>query len=217
MSKWMQASNNSNASNKSNTFSQNLSKIERLKILESLNLPLADYLYLTPEEINRENKIFTDFVNKCTTILIIAIPFDQSLPRKYQVMPSEISEIENFLKIVLSGGKYSVLIKNHSIKPVYSGVIISNENKLIIELSPESLDKMLDGKVIPSTYLLEHTSGSETLTKENAEIREILNIVKTLISSEGNGFLKGYFEFVVEPQKQIKFWEYKNDLKYTRL
>lgn len=213
MANWISKTKDISLSQK---FSQNLTKLQRLEILKSLNLPLEEYIYIAHENSQEKIKEIVEFVDKKEKLLLIAIPKKECIPRKFKESESSFSNVKHFISEInknLKGEEWDLLIKNHE-APKKSGTIISNRNKLIIEISNKSLSDHLEGKGIPETYIL-NKNNQEEISNVRLESKHYFKEIKDILANIKE--IEGYFEFIIGTDNKLKFWEYKNDAKYLNV
>ena len=186
-------------------------------------------------QFSRDNSALMGFLFRYPSFCIRAIPDTQELPRRFKIGVKSFEDCQEFLREhVLPEKKdsYTVLITEYGQeKPAnLSGIVISREHDALIEVGECGLDELSHGeKIIPVSGEFAFHGGnhfrSMRYNTKDAEKRELmwraLQYLRRDLPSDSDNFpnfdfMKGYFEFVVVEEDQIRFLDYKVNEMYLR-
>jgi len=198
--------------------SNNELKLTSIKRLINSGLPTYEFYFLNASEVlfgNKAKEIY-DIFNE--TVVVRACPKIKGLQR-YTLINKPLNEIQDFLKNIHDKENYTITFNEYD-PALYSGVISSDKNKLIIELvKDENLENLCHGHITPhSAIFSKDVHGYRKMNYINEvpiNIKKIMwNIIK-LISKNNNANIpeffpkQGYFEFVISKKyKCVKFVDY---------
>ena len=132
-------------------------KVEGMKKLEELGLPITPYVLIKPDEIDECEKKLNNFIpNKSGyaigVCLRVSVPGKIDREKHGGLHLLNIDEIK--LKMKEIGSKYIevIFLINHCIDPKYSGTIMKIDSTIIIECLEGELAPLVEGRVTPEIW-----------------------------------------------------------------
>jgi len=201
-------------------------KLEDNERLKKSGLPVFAEFIAPIREFNRDNNSLMNFLGKYNDFVVRAIPKTKDLPRRYKIGVKTFEECEEFLKENVkpeNTSVYSVFLTER-VESEWSGVILSGEKEIFIDIARAGLDSLSHGEVVPigGRFAFHDFNHFRTMRYYNTDdARERETIWDSLQSiTKGNDLLdsdqfpnlnlmRGYFEFVITLDKRIVFLDYK--------
>ncbi|MFZ5955469.1 MAG: hypothetical protein ACOYT4_03510 [Nanoarchaeota archaeon] len=199
-------------------------KFEDYLRLKKSGLPTFED-YITPiEEFKDANVNLKRFLDSHKTFTVRAIPNTKELPRRYKIGVKNFEECISFLEKNIEGNRnnYTVFLTEYE-RNKYSGIIISNSQKVLIEIGQGNLDELSHGKdpLITCRINLDaigHMQNKIEWIRYNEQNKDL--ILRSLKYLELNHdhfnplYRRGYFEFIITEGDKIKFLDFKTNENY---
>lgn len=202
-------------------------KVEDTRKLELLDIPLdANYtcLYL---EFKKENKELMDFMKQYKQFCVRAIPLAhrKDLPRRPKLDLRSFEECKDFVDEATKGHEkdYNVIVSEFS-SQIYGGTLISASRYVRGEIGKSLADLCLCKELPLASFELDKgkigyiTDKIEWKLNTDNKAKSALWKALMYITLKHNMFdpiiHRGYFEFVVRKNMNIKFVDYKDNEWY---
>lgn len=199
------------------------SKLEDYERLKNSGLPVFEDFKCSYPEFNLNNSKLVSFLNRNNNVVVRGIPIIDNLPKKTHRNLSGFNNCKKFLADFIDEKNihfYVVLMTQRAPEEFYAGAMISNDGKVVVEISKDNLDNFTHRASNPvSTGVFEHTKM--LYNTEDIFEREIMwKAVQCIYSKDvfpGEDFMRGYFEFVYTKAGQLRFFDYKINESYLNL
>lgn len=211
--------------------------IDDTRLINS-GLPTFDRFQVPYDQFREDNEGVIDFLAKYKQFIIRALPIKgrPNLPRRPK-LDGPVYTFEDCIKYLdilfskgreLEGkeGEYNVsLVENIPTKG--SGIIMSRNQDLIIEISEENLADLSHGQG-PTVWghFANHNHHFKSMRyhTEDFQQREFiwnaLQFIRKDLPTDSIfpniKFTKGYFEFVITENNEVRFWDYKINEMYLK-
>lgn len=186
--------------------------------LRDSGLPIYEDIKLSYQDFLKNPVKIKEFLQTYGNVCVRALPRTSKLPRKYKLNVKSLEEATEFLDSSVQDPKiYDILVSEQQAQK-YSGVIILTPDTATIEIGKSRLDRFShgDGKRYVGTFdniglnkfKPKDFSGNYKLPI-NLRIKTLMNRALHCIKSSKEICNRGYFEFVVTDQNDIKFLDFK--------
>lgn len=191
-------------------------KTEDYNRLKNLGVPVIDTIVVSLKEFNQNNSKLMEFFSKYNDFVLCIIPKIKDSEKTYKIGDLySFEDCKNFIykHITENEELYDISVTEHKLN-LGSGIIISNDKKLVIEVADGYLDDLSYGRVVPVGCIIENGNHNFNTDDESKKdwMMKALNHIK-----EEEGHKKGYFEFIVVGDNEIRFFDYKINKAYTNI
>jgi len=219
------------------------SRLEDDERLLKSGLPVYNRITIPYLEFSQKNKKLIRFLEKYQSFVVRALPKPgKNLPRRPKVGLKSFEECEEFLRNLFSPGKelygneknYIISLVEHE-PAILAGVIISNPEKTVIEISDQGLAELSHGQITDAVngvfaYHNNNHFRSMAYSTKDIEKRDFmwraLQYIRRDFRPDGLTdsdifpeiqFWTGYFELVGTKKGRIVFWDYKIKEGYLKI
>lgn len=202
-------------------------KVEDTRKLELLDIPI-DLNYACPySEFTKENKALTSFMKKYRYFCVRAIPIPsrKDLPRKPKLDLRSFEECKSFIDeaVKCHENEYNVIISEFS-PQIYGGTLISASRYVRGEIGKSLADLCLCKEVPLASFEIDRGKTGHITDKTDWKLQTDKRAKQALwkalmhITLKHDMFdpimLRGYFEFVVKENLDIRFVDFKDNEAY---
>jgi hypothetical protein len=219
------------------------SRLEDDERLLNSGLPVCKRIAIPYEKFSQKNKELIRFLSKYQSFVVRALPIPgKNLPRRPKIGLKSFQECSDFLANLFDQGKelhgkekdYIISVVEHE-PTIGSGIIISNPEKTLIEISDHSLAELSHGQVndaVHGVFTFHNNNHFRSMRYSTEDIKKREFMWRALqyirINPKSNGltnsdifpeitFWAGYFEFVRTETDRIIFWDYKIKEGYLKI
>lgn len=189
-------------------------KEEDIRRLRTLGIPVLDIIHIDYVDFHENNEDVLNFIKKHGDVVIMTIPRKKDLLKAYKIGIYSFEDCKKFLdeNIVSDHELYCISLTEHQ-KNIGSGIIISGDNKVVVEIADSYLDDLTYGKSTPVGCVIEN--GNFNFNTSDTVKQEIMRNALEYIKKDGE-FIKGYFEFILVKGNKVIFFDYKENEAYWR-
>lgn len=186
---------------------------ERLK---SFGLPVLDVLNVSYNEFVSKSYAVMEFIRKYGDLVVLTVPKKKGLSRSYRIGLKSYDEIKKFVdeNILNDYDGYDISLIEHRVN-IGSGIIISGDDRIVVEVADGYLDDLSYGKVIPFQGIYDFLSKNTSYSSNDEVKKRLINDSLSSIKRD-NDFLKGYFEFIIVEGNRIIFFDHKENESYWK-
>ncbi|MDD5253720.1 MAG: hypothetical protein PHG05_01270 [Candidatus Nanoarchaeia archaeon] len=205
-------------------------KLEDWRRLKGSGLPIYDFIIVHVEDIKAGDPLVSNFLNKYPRFVVYAIPNTKEMPRRYKLNLKSFEECNNFLRETINPRdckKYTIILEDYGVGDKIGGVIISKNSEVLIEAAEGTLEKMSHGdiplflsckidlgKVGHIENKMEWFIGKNNLNMKFVRfIIDYIDLAKDIFNPH---LMKGYFEFIITNNDELKFLDYKINEMYLK-
>ena len=203
------------------------------RLIES-GLPIFDRFQVPYPQFTEDNKEVMGFLLKYEQFVVRALPIEGrcDLSRRPKIGVYTFDECREFLDELFLEDKfrgneefYNVsLVEREPAKE--SGIIISREGDMLIDIGECGLDKLSHGENPSASCSVDfsrigyitnkmHWTVGGNLEDEKL-VQRVLRYIELSRDSFNPHFMKGYFEFLVTDSDRIVFWDFKVNEMYLK-